>query len=168
VFELVLKTLGPQLPMDEGNSLRQWHFSSRGERLIFHFRQKCHDASRGRGPCLTAGLNKPPYWLAQLALYMAILELIFPIALQPQGLACKLPTLQASLRLVHLKLAAEFVRLRYAHGLAVLDREMQRATWTSDERHDSQAEDRVRKQQSELCLKQNALASLYTQMTWQG
>ena len=76
------------------------------------------------------------------------------IALQPQGLACKLPTLQASLRLVHLKLAAEFVRIRYAHGLAVLDREMQRATWTSDERHDSQAEDRVRKQQAELCLRQ--------------
>ena len=76
------------------------------------------------------------------------------IALQPQGLACKLPTLQASLRLVHLKLAAEFVRIRCAHGLAVLDREMQRATWMSDERHDSQAEDRVRKQQSELCLRQ--------------
>ena len=65
VFELVLKTLGPQLPMDEGNSLRQCHF-----------RQKCHDASCGRGPCLTAGLNKTPYWLAQFALYMVILELI--------------------------------------------------------------------------------------------
>ena len=136
--------------------------------VAFFFARRTVDASRGRGPCLTAGLNKTPFWLAQFALYMAILEVILPIALQPQGLACKLPTLQASLRLMHLKLAAEFVRLRYAHGLAVLDREMQQATWMGDERHDSQAEDRVRKQQSELCLKQNALASLYTQMTWQG
>ena len=31
---------------------------------------------------------------------------------------------------------------------------MQRASWISDEKHDSQAEDRVRKQQAELCLRQ--------------
>jgi hypothetical protein len=78
--------------------------------------------------CLHAGLAKTPYWLGQYSFYMSLLQQVLPDILQKRNVK---PTLRSKCDFDHLKLALNFVRVRYLYGLAVLDQDIKCGTWSS-------------------------------------
>ena len=136
MFRAVLRRLGPKSPLgtNEEDTVERWSFSVSGERVIRTVRHITHLLGKrpGVGSCLNSGFAKTPYIAGNYALLMSILRQLWPNVVQNVALeSIKFTTL---MDFDALKLSIEFYRMRYLHGLAVLDTEIRRHAWVDKEK----------------------------------
>ena len=134
LFRLILRTMGPKRPLGnrtDAGSLHEWRYNVLGERLIRSVRHICHLAGKrpGVGSCLNSGFGKTPYWVANYSLLTSVISQLWCPAAYNQHMDCV--RISTMFHFDTLKLSLEFYRLRYLHGLAVLDAEIRNQTWHS-------------------------------------